>query len=374
MRRSIVLATSDFLTLGPLGRRADRAGFDRIWTTETPTRDALVRALVLGLQTERIGWASGIAYAFTRAPLALAATVADIDIALGGRFSVGLGAGTRGMRRTWFGLDDFDQPASRLGEYAALLRAAWAADTSLQFDGTYYRASYHQFAGRRRSVPIWGSGLNPAMLTVAGRHFDGVALHPLTSQRAYLTDVALPAVARGAQGRPRRPQIAVWKITSVDDDPDTAGLRARRSLAMYFSTPSYAPVADHSGWGRVAERVRSAFREHGPVWTALAELIPGSMVEDFCLAGPPAEVAARCRDLETEYAHLGVDELVFQTPLDDDGSAAGEPRRSTAPPSPSSPSSPSSTAINLTAIIDALAPAAVRLPERDGKDHTHDAC
>lgn len=249
MRRSIVLATSDFLTLGPLGRRADRAGFDRIWTTETPTRDALVRALVLGLQTERIGWASGIAYAFTRAPLALAATVADIDIALGGRFSVGLGAGTRGMRRTWFGLDDFDQPASRLGEYAALLRAAWAADTSLQFDGTYYRASYHQFAGRRRSVPIWGSGLNPAMLTVAGRHFDGVALHPLTSQRAYLTWPCPPSrgARRAAHAAPRSPSGRSPRSTTIPIPPACAPDAPWRCTSRPRATPRWPTTADGAG-------------------------------------------------------------------------------------------------------------------------------
>ena len=161
MRLSIVLATSEYLGMVPLVQRAESLGFSRIWTTETPTRDALVRALVLGLQTERIGWASGIAYAFTRLPLALAATAADVNTALGGRFSLGLGAGTRGMRRNWFGIDDFNQPASRLGEYAALMRAAWAAESSLQFSGTFYRANYDQFDGSRVAVPIWGSGLNP---------------------------------------------------------------------------------------------------------------------------------------------------------------------------------------------------------------------
>ena len=311
MRRSLVLANPEFLPAVAVARRAEERGFHRVWTTENPGRDALVRALTIALRTSTIGVASGIAYAFTRAPLALAATAADVQEAAQGRFSLGLGSGTQGMRRRWYGIDDFDHPASRLGEYADLMRAAWAAEISFTYSGRFYRGEYHQLDGARPAVPLWGSGVNATMLRLAARHFDGVALHPLGAHLAYLDRVVLPAVAAGRDDR--AVGLAAWRMVSVDADGALARARGARSLAFYFTTPSYGPVADETGWGDVAEKVRAGFAGAGTDWAALAALIPRPMLDEFCLAGTPAEVRDRWAADEPAYAARGVTEVVFQT-------------------------------------------------------------
>jgi alkanesulfonate monooxygenase SsuD/methylene tetrahydromethanopterin reductase-like flavin-dependent oxidoreductase (luciferase family) len=313
MRRSIVFAAAEFLPLVPVARRAETAGFHRIWTTENPGRDALVRALTYALHTERIGVATGIAYAFTRAPLALAAAASDIDAAAGGRFALGIGAGTQGMRSRWYGTDDFDHAASRIEEYADLLRTAWRAERDFRFDGRFYRGSYSEMDGARRAVPVWGSGINRTMLRIAARSCDGVAVHPLGAGLPYLDAVVLPAVAEGAAQGGRSPELALWRMTSIDDDGDAARRRARRGLAFYFSTPSYAAPAEESGWGEVAGKVRDLFRERSGDWDAIAGLVPDEMVDHFCLAGTPDEVRRTWAALEPQYEARGVTEAVFQT-------------------------------------------------------------
>lgn len=338
LRRAVVFAAPEFLPLVDVAQRAEAAGYHRVWTTENPGRDALVRALTIGLRTRTIEVATGIAYAFTRAPLAMAAAAADIQLAIGGRFSLGIGAGTQGMRRRWYGIEDFDHPASRLAEYAALMRAAWAASAEFRHDGRFYRGSYDQLDGSRDVVPIWGSGINTTMLTVAARNFDGVALHPLGASPTYLDRVALPALRAGwSQAQADRPaQLAVWRMTSIDEDGGHARERARRSLAFYFSTPSYGAVADETGWGEVAGRVRDAFVEQGPRWHDHAGLIPAEMVEEFCLAGTPHEVLDGWAGLHAAYEDCGVTEIVFQTVASGGGT--------------------DDTVRNLVQIVDVLAP------------------
>lgn len=321
MKRSIVFATPEFLPLIDVAKQAEVAGFDRIWTTENPGRDALIRALTFALHTKRIGIATGIAYAFTRAPLALAAAAADVNMASGGRFSLGIGAGTQGMRSRWYGIADFDHAASRLEEYATILRKAWNSPRIFDHEGRFYTGSYSELDGVRPAVPIWGSGINPTMLRISARSCDGVAVHPLGASIQYLNNVILPAIGEGTTatigtaGRISEfaPELALWRMTSIDSSSGVARERARRSLAFYFSTPSYAIAADETGWGDVANQVREMYRERGSEWDVISRLIPEEMVDEFCLAGTPEEVTDMWKELEISYRARGVTEIVFQT-------------------------------------------------------------
>lgn len=312
IKRSIVFAVPEFLPLIEVAREAERCGFDRIWTTENPGRDGLVRALTLGLSTESIGIGTGIAYAFTRAPLAMAATAADVYEAIGGRFSLGLGAGTQGMRTQWYGINDWDHAGSRLEEYAELLREAWSAPRVFRHEGRFYRGAYSELDGERPRVPIWGSGINATMLKISARSCDGVAVHPLGGSLKYLDKVVLPAIADGAASRSQTPEVAIWRVTSIDDDAEVARARARLSLAFYFSTPSYAAAADDTGWGDVANQVRDMYRERGSEWDSISNLIPDEMVSEFCLAGDPDSIGKDWDVLRNEYESRGVTEVVFQ--------------------------------------------------------------
>ncbi|MHB2029488.1 MAG: LLM class flavin-dependent oxidoreductase [Acidimicrobiales bacterium] len=319
-RLSIVFAVPEFLSLIEVAREAERSGFDRVWTTETPGRDGLVRALTLGLHTETIGIATGIAYAFTRAPLAMAAAAADVHEAIDGRFSLGLGAGTQGMRSRWYGVKDFDHAASRLEEYAQLLREAWKSPRAFRYEGRFYSGAYPELDGERPRVPIWGSGINATMLRISARSCDGVAVHPLGGSVKYLDRVVLPAIAAGVGSSGRHPELAIWRISSIDDDDSVARERARQSLAFYFSTPSYAAAAEETGWGEVADRVRDMYRECGSDWAGISKLIPDEMVMEFCLAGDPDSVRRQWMSLQEQYESRGVTEIVFQAAAAGSGS------------------------------------------------------
>jgi alkanesulfonate monooxygenase SsuD/methylene tetrahydromethanopterin reductase-like flavin-dependent oxidoreductase (luciferase family) len=322
MQRSIVLAGGGpIASLQAIARRAEDAGLDRVWTTEGTGSDGLVRALAIGLATSRIGIGSGIAYSFPRLPLHAAATVADTQECLGGRFTYGLGIGTRGIRRR-YGIAE-DHPAPRLGEYADLVRAALRSSGSLEFSGRFYQCSapvlrFDGDPGRRAGTRIYGSGVNAIMLEYSAAHCDGVALHPLAGIRPrYLHEVTRPALHRGSRRagwRDHDLELALWYICSVHQDRAVARERAAQVLAFYFCTPSYAAPLIGTGFEEVATELQAAFRASGPPvdWPALAALVPDEMIDAICLAGTCDEVRARLASLEEELAAAGIGELVLE--------------------------------------------------------------
>lgn len=298
--RSVVFATDALEPLVGLARLAEEAGFGRVWTTEYPGRDAVARALAVALGTSRIGVGTGIAYAFTRAPLAMAGLAGDVQRLSGGRFVLGLGAGTRGVRR-WYGAE-FDPPAPRLADYVGCLREAW--ETMPPLSGG-------------RAPDVFAAGLHPVMVRTAVGTCTGVLLHPLALVGRHLRTRVVPAMRRGSAERVVSGplQVAAWCVTSVDDDGDRARARAAAQLAFYLSTPSYGPVLAGTEWEPVGETVRRAYDASGRTasWSSLASLVPLSLVEEATLAGTPDEVERRAAALERTLGALGITELVFQT-------------------------------------------------------------
>ena len=297
-RRAIVFATSALEPLPELAADAERAGFQRVYTTEFPDRDAVARALAIALGTREIEVATGIAYAFTRLPVAMAALAADVQRLSGGRFALGLGSGTRGVRR-WYDAE-FDRPATRMAACAEALRRAWDEAPGLAEVG---------------APPLLGAALNPAMVRAAAGAFDGLLLHPLGIVREHLHRRVLPEIERGAAARDTRPTLAAWCITAIAADEELARDHARRQLAFYLSTPTYGSVVEGTPHAAAAERIREAFAasERRATWAQLAPLVPDVLVDEVTLAGPPDVVAERADRLGRELAPLGVGELVFQT-------------------------------------------------------------
>lgn len=316
MRRSVVLSMKWVGELVPLARRAEEAGIYRVWTTEYNTYDAIIRAALIAASTRQIQIGTGITYAFSRQPVALAAAAADVHTASGGRFTLGLGMGTNGMRSKWYDLQ-LESPARRFTELVRLLHAAQDATDGLEFTGEFTTVN---IPGYRLSEPdgqprmqIWGSGVNTAMLTAAARSCDGVAAHPLTVSAGYWETAVEAAVAKGVHQDGTRAKIAAWVLTSVHPDEEAARWQSRRNLAFYFSTPSYQSAAQGTSWaGAAAALLEQARLEGTGDLDGLAAHVPDEMVDDLTISGTPDTVRRRMAVMESEMAGRGVEEIVFQ--------------------------------------------------------------
>ena len=298
MRRALVFATDQLEPLPELARRAEAARLDRLWTTEYAGRDAAARAIAVALATERIEVGTGIAYAFTRPPLAMAALAGDAQRLAGGRFSLGLSAGTKGIRRR-YGVEGWDRPAPVLAEYIAELRAAFAEDPLLD-----------------APPPIYGAAMNAAMTRTVAATCEGALLHAIALTRVHLRERLVPAIREGVERRQGKKSLdlVAWCVTAVDDDADLARERARVQLAFYLATPSFAPVTEGTSWEAAAAEVRAAFAVSGrrAPWRELARHVPDEVVDELAIWGTPDAARAKASALEAELAPIGVTELVFQ--------------------------------------------------------------
>jgi probable F420-dependent oxidoreductase len=287
---------------------ADKAGFDSVWTAELYNRSATVTLAALAQRTASCAIGSGIMYGVGRSPVMLAAEARDLDELSGGRLILGLGNGTRRMISDWHGLDG-DAPATRIEELVPLIRSLWRLNEGpVNHEGRFYRCKIRALDQLTeppvREIPIFTAGVNPRMMESAGRVADGLLGHTLFNPR-YIEDVALPAIERGARfaGRDQSDIVFAANVTaSVSDDEEEARRDAAAMVAFYGSVKTYGKIFEVSGFGPQAEQIREAFGR-GDV-EAMIGSVSDEMVDEFCVAGTPDEVARKLRRYESLAQHV----------------------------------------------------------------------
>jgi alkanesulfonate monooxygenase SsuD/methylene tetrahydromethanopterin reductase-like flavin-dependent oxidoreductase (luciferase family) len=303
--------------LAEAASQAEQAGLYRLWTTESPGRDAVLRSLHLLQATKTLHSGTGIAFAFTRPPLAAAGTAADAYALTGGRFSLGLGAGTRGQRR-WFG-QDFEHPAARLADYVRAVKAVLRSEGPVRYAGRFYDLSVPrvQMAAPPEllsQLKIYGGGLHEQMLRAIAQSCDGIVLHPLAGGVSYLDEVVLPILASTTPDDGGTPSLIVWCPLSIAADEALARQRAAEQLAFYFSTPSYLDIADRSGFGTIAGELVQRYNHSGdrPAFAELARLISDEMLSFFVVYGTARQVAGQLAERAAGWQQRGVQEVALQ--------------------------------------------------------------
>jgi alkanesulfonate monooxygenase SsuD/methylene tetrahydromethanopterin reductase-like flavin-dependent oxidoreductase (luciferase family) len=222
------------------------------------------------------------------------------------------------MQQEWHGLDG-EHPASRMEELVPLLRRLLRLhEGPVEHEGRFYRVRVRPTAPvappLRTEIPIYMAGVNPRMIEAAGAVADGLVGHPLYTRR-YATEVARPALARGAErgGRPQPVPIAGYVTCSVDEDGDRARRDAAAIIAFNSTVRTYAAVHRLHGWEEHVERIRAAWQDGD--FAGMVDAVPPEMVEAIAIAGTPAEareqLAARAglyeRTLLWPPAYRGLD-------------------------------------------------------------------
>jgi probable F420-dependent oxidoreductase len=307
-RRGISVFAASIETMAASAEAADAAGFESAWTSELYNRSATITLAALAQRTTSCLIGSGILYGVGRSPLMLAAEARDLDELSGGRLILGIGNGTRRMISDWHGLDG-DAPATRIEELVPLVRRLWRLNEGpVDHEGRFYRCKIRALDQLTeppvRDIPIFTAGVNPRMMESAGRVADGLIGHTLFSPR-YIEDVALPAIERGAvkTGRDAADvEFAAMVLASVSDDEESARREAAAMIAFYGSVKTYANIFEMSGFGPEAERIREAFGL-GDV-DAMVDAVSEDMVDEFAVAGTPAQVSARLRRYDALADHV----------------------------------------------------------------------
>ncbi|WP_028923466.1 LLM class flavin-dependent oxidoreductase [Pseudonocardia acaciae] len=303
----IAVLGSDLAGLADLARRAERRGFESVFTTEFYDRSATVSLAAMAAATETITLASGIAYAVGRTPLVLAAEARDLDELSGGRLLLGLGTGTRRMQRDWHGVDGAST-APRMEELVPLLRRLWALDSGgVEHEGRFYRLALRPTAEVRppvrADIPVYLAGVNERMVAAAGAVADGLVGHPIYTRR-YVDEVVRPALAAGARrtGRPEDVPIAGYVITSVAEDAATARRDAAAQIAFYAVVRTYRAIIELERFTDEVDAIRAAWerRDHAAMIAAVSD----RMLAAMAVAGTPDEARDQLDAFRGRYDRL----------------------------------------------------------------------
>jgi alkanesulfonate monooxygenase SsuD/methylene tetrahydromethanopterin reductase-like flavin-dependent oxidoreductase (luciferase family) len=147
---------------------------------------------------------TAITQTFPRHPIAVVQQVQVLAQLAPGRFRLGLGtSGRAGMEQT-YGVN-FRDPLGHLREYLRIVKTLLHTG-SVDFAGRYYQA--HTRIAAPVEVPVMAAALGEKAYELCGAEADGAI--SWVCPGAYLRDVALPALHRGADsaGRPVPPLIA----------------------------------------------------------------------------------------------------------------------------------------------------------------------
>ena len=161
-------------------RLAERAGFDLVGIQDHPYQrrylDTFSLLAALATATERVGLFPDVASLPLRHPAMLAKAATSIDLLSGGRFELGLGAGSfwdaivamGGPRRSP------GEAVEALEEAVALLRLLWSDQRSVRFTGQHYRvAGVRPGPAPAHPIKIGVGAYGPRIVQLVGRLADG---------------------------------------------------------------------------------------------------------------------------------------------------------------------------------------------------------
>ena len=289
---------TDLKDVGTLAQAAEAIGFDAVWTSETQ-HDPFLPLTHVAAATSRLQFGTAVAIAFARSPMTVAQTAWDLAKQSNGRFRLGLGTQVKAHIERRFGMS-WSAPVPRLREYVQAIRVVWTAwqtGDKLNFRGAEYKLTlmtpfFSPGPIDRPNVPIFIAGVGTPLCKLAGEVADGFHVHPYHT-RKYLSEVVLPAIAEGAQKADRKRdalEIATMAFVALSEKEIAA---QRQQVSFYASTPSYRPVLDLHGWGKIGEELGSMAARGR--WDEMPTLISDEMLEAFVIIGSWADVAEKLR-------------------------------------------------------------------------------
>jgi alkanesulfonate monooxygenase SsuD/methylene tetrahydromethanopterin reductase-like flavin-dependent oxidoreductase (luciferase family) len=176
----LIPAAADYPDLLRQVELAERSGLDLIGIQDHPYQrrffDTFALIADLLARTERLRIFPDVANLPLRPPATLAKLSATLDVTSGGRFELGIGAGS-----FWDAIAAMGGPRRSPGESVEaleeaieILRSYWAGERSISYDGRHYKlAGLHPGPLPVHDIEIWVGAYKPRMLDLTGRFADG---------------------------------------------------------------------------------------------------------------------------------------------------------------------------------------------------------
>jgi 5,10-methylenetetrahydromethanopterin reductase len=254
---------------------AEAAGLGGVWVGDSPVLWRELYALLGAVadRTTRIRLGPAVTNPVSRQIPVTASALMTLQELSGGRAALGLGLGASALRTVGA------KPArlAELEKAVSELRALWAGGER----GLAY-------GGEQPTIPLLLGASGPRMLELAGRIADGC----LAVVGLHLRQLAAARERVSAGGGDADFELVFWVPYAVSDD----SAQAREDVKSYVARSLRHPLpAELTPLEReTAERVKAAysFDEHLSPRAGHARVVPDEVVEDWAVAGTPAE----CRE------------------------------------------------------------------------------
>jgi 5,10-methylenetetrahydromethanopterin reductase len=297
---------------------AERLGYDAVWLGDAQLlwRELYVMLGAAAARTSTIALGSSVTNPVTRLPSVTAGAIATLHELSGGRARLGIGVGgtSTGM---------MGAPSATRAQLTAYVRAVRALCAGEPVAGPHGEMRL-VYASLETRPPVYVGGSGPKVLALAGEIADGAIIGGGTCSTERL-QAKLGAVqegrARAAGADPFR--ICLSVTTAVHRDRALARAAARPAVAVNLrhTDPAW-PLSEPARRAREAVMEIYHHDEHmSPDAAAkFAVAIPDEVVDEFAIAGTPAECLAKARAILA----AGVDEIMINP-----YGVAGAPRAAT---------------------------------------------
>ena len=307
----------DLDALTGLATAAEAAGIDQLWVSnDLMMRSAPALLGALFQKTTRLHLGIGIMNPYSVHPAELAMVASTLQEMSGGRFLLGLGAGSSEFL-SWVGIPQ-EKPLTDTRAALRAIRTLVEGGHPAAAEGTgagWTRDAYLRLPATR--VPIYIGAMSPRMLAFAGAEADGV-LALLFPPEHYTTASELVAAGAETAGRSLADldmPACVW--LALDEDREQADRALALKLAYYGA--AFSPY--------LLSRAGLAQEDFAPALDALRDGDEDAAVRAITpqmlslgISGDPEAVIERCRGLQRR----GATHLSFGPPLGPDPVAAIE--------------------------------------------------
>jgi 5,10-methylenetetrahydromethanopterin reductase len=282
-----------------LGRVAEDLGFDVISVfSDLGDPPPIPALLAIAAATSVVALGPACLNPYTMHPVEIASGMAQLDLASGGRAYLGL---ARGAWLKTIGVAQ-PKPVQSIREAASVVRLLLSGEAS-GFHGGVFRISPGFTLSSpvpRRPLPLLVGAWGRQTVTMAGEIADELKVGG--SANPDIVPVMRERLEAGAARAGRAAQatgIALGAVTVVDPDGVAARRHARTAVARYFEV-----VADLDPSAGVPAGLLDAVRARlakGDVAGA-GETIPDDVLDRFCFAGTPEQVARQVHDVIAQGA------------------------------------------------------------------------
>lgn len=290
---------------------AEEAGFDQVWTGNDFLGDPGIATLAaIAMRTSRIKFGSGVLDPVTLHPGQIAQLASGLQEISGGRFLLGIGAGTD-VYFSRAGVTPAKKAAPRTREAVVVIKELLAGRSPA---GVPYAGEGWSEQARLRvahETPVYVGGLGPRMLDITGQFADGALALCLPPRHVHNVAAQIGAGAAKAGRSLEDLDVAACIWASISDDR----VAARRLLAGHIAeySGSLAPAALAANGLDVAEFAHTqALMDAGRTEEAI-DSVTDSMMQ-LGIAGGVEDVIEQCGAL----IESGVRHISFGPPMGTD--------------------------------------------------------